>query len=314
MNSPPVRAARLCLGTAQFGFDYGITNARGRIGAPEAADMLALCHRAGVDMVDTAHGYADSERLLGQIATGDDFRIVTKTPPLAGLAPDAAAGRLSQGLDASLEHLRRTSIDALLVHDCEALLGAAGAAIWRCLETAKAAGLVARVGVSVYDGKQIDALLARFPLDIVQLPLNPLDRRLVDGGQIDRLLAAGVAIHARSLFLQGLLLAPAGAAPQGLESLAAATAALQAAYRSAGLTPLEGIFASMAAFTGIERFVVGATSLAELEAIILAADRAGGIEVALASPARPIDPDQLNPARWPTLITPAGKKDPSCRI
>ena len=46
-------------------------------------------------------------------------------------------------------------------------------------------------------------------LDLVQLPLSLYDQRLIRDGTVASLHAAGTAIHARSLYLQGLLLTSA---------------------------------------------------------------------------------------------------------
>ena len=43
-------------------------------------------------------------------------------------------------------------------------------------------------------------------IDIVQLPLSLHDQRMLENGTVARLRSSGVAIHARSIYMQGLLL------------------------------------------------------------------------------------------------------------
>lgn len=74
------------------------------------------------------------------------------------------------------------------------------------MQQLKAQHLVKNIGVSVYEGKQIDGILERFDIDLIQLPLNVLDQRLLHSGHLAKLKNAGIEIHARSVFLQGLLL------------------------------------------------------------------------------------------------------------
>ena len=56
---------KIVLGTAQFGLDYGINNKRGRIRADEVLRMLDEAASSGIDTVDTAYSYGDSEKIIG---------------------------------------------------------------------------------------------------------------------------------------------------------------------------------------------------------------------------------------------------------
>ena len=72
---------RLALGTVQFGLAYGVANPNGRVGMDEAAAILEGARAGGVDMLDTAIAYGDSEARLGELGT-EGFHIVSKLPPL----------------------------------------------------------------------------------------------------------------------------------------------------------------------------------------------------------------------------------------
>ena len=51
-----------------------------------------------------------------------------------------------------------------------------------------------------------DFLLENFEFDLIQVPFNVFDIRLMQGGQLNALKNKGIEIHARSIFLQGVLL------------------------------------------------------------------------------------------------------------
>lgn len=296
-------AARLGLGTAQFGLDYGITNRGGRISEPEAAAILAAAQRAGTRLVDTAHLYGDSEEVLGRLLpAGAPVRIVTKTIT-AGPAASAAeaALRMVEALRRSTERLRRPP-DALLFHDPSDLLGPFGEALWAAASERQAAGEVGKLGASVYEGAEADVLLDRFPLELVQIPWNPLDRRLADGGQLDRLRSAGVEVHARSLFLQGLLLEEPSRIGARFGALRAAVAELAAAAEGQDVSRLELLLALAFRERRIDRLVCGVTSVAEFEEIVLAANRAEILRDSISfKPSHSLDSRVLNPARWSKL-------------
>ena len=58
---------KLCIGTAQFGTDYGITNLVGRIQIEEVEDILELIRKNDINLIDTARSYGDSEKLLEKL-------------------------------------------------------------------------------------------------------------------------------------------------------------------------------------------------------------------------------------------------------
>jgi aryl-alcohol dehydrogenase-like predicted oxidoreductase len=154
----------------------------------------------------------------------------------------------------------------------------------------------------VYEGGQIDAAQARFPVEIVQLPWNPLDSRLLDAGHLDRLAADGVEIHARSLFLQGLLLQDPRAIPARFGPLGAAVAELRSWADAKGIAILEAVLAIALRQPAIDCFILGITSRRELDEVIAAATRAAAAPYDTSfSVSTPLDPCYLNPARWSEL-------------
>ena len=298
-----VLGAQIGLGGAQFGLDYGVTNRSGRVSRTELEAILTTADARGVTFIDTAPGYGKSEAAIGCAAGASDFRIVTKTPKLAAAETAADAVRMvRQALRASLERLQVPAVDGLLVHDADDLLGRHGDAIWATLEAIRAEGLSRRIGVSVYGGAAIDLALARFPLEIVQLPYNVLDDRLEQGGQFERLAHAGVAIHARSIFLQGLLLAAPDQIPDRFGPLAEAVAELRSWAGAQGLSPLEAALTRPLRRAGIEACIVGVTSLAELENALGAASRVAALGADIEfSRIVPLAESHLDPSRWHEL-------------
>lgn len=297
-------AQRIGLGTAQLGLDYGVTNESGRVSESEAASILALAVRAGMNTVDTARLYGESEAVLGRcMPIEGSLRIVTKSPKFGDLASPADAGAaLVKAFDDSLAKLRRETVHGLLLHDPTDLLGPAGDALWTAMTTLKDQRRVNRVGVSVYEGAEIDVLLGRYPLDIVQLPYNPIDQRLVAGGQLTRLRAAGVEVHARSLFLQGLLLQSPDSIPARFEPVRRAARQLAHSAAEVGISQLEYVLALAFKQAEIDRFICGVTAATELEAIVLAAETAQRVQERVAVPiTESLDPLYLNPARWSKL-------------
>lgn len=199
-------SSRLALGTVQFGLAYGIANQAGQVTRADAAAILAAARAGGLDTLDTAIAYGDSEACLGAAGVAG-WRVVSKLPTLPDDCPDVAAWVATQ-LAASLGRLGVDRLHGLLLHNPRQLLGAQGTALAAALRSARADGLVGRIGVSIYAPDDLAAIYPVLPPDLVQAPLNLVDRRLVESGWLQRLADDGVEVHTRSSFLQGLLLMP----------------------------------------------------------------------------------------------------------
>lgn len=199
-------SSRLALGTVQFGLTYGIANLSGKVNRTDAAMILAAARAGGLDTLDTAIAYGDSESCLGEVGVVD-WRVVTKLPTLREDCPDVADW-VAAHLKASLRRLGVNRLYGLLLHNPRQLLGAKGAELASALHAARASGQVERIGVSIYAPDDLAAIYPVLSPDLVQAPLNLIDRRLVDSGWLQRLSNDGVEVHTRSSFLQGLLLMP----------------------------------------------------------------------------------------------------------
>lgn len=93
-----------------------------------------------------------------------------------------------------------------MVHHADDLLGPSGPQVARVLYQLKERGLVEKIGFSIYSKEQLDAITPFFTPDLIQVPINVLDQRLKVSGTLTKMKDLGVEIHARSVFLQGLLL------------------------------------------------------------------------------------------------------------
>lgn len=254
---------QLGLGTVQFGLDYGVSNEGGRTPGAEVRNVLGAARRAGIEVLDTAAAYGASERVLGESLAGDGgFRIVTKSEPGAGSEREG----LRASLERSLGRLGRDGVYGFMVHHAKELLGQGGDAVYAELAALKAEGLAGNIGVSVYGQAQVDAILARFDIDVIQVPVNVFDQRLARSGCLARLKARRVEIHVRSIFLQGLVFMEPDAAPAFFEPVRERLAAWHANLGEAGLTPAQGALAYARTLAEPDVVLVGVNSAAQLDA------------------------------------------------
>ena len=195
---------RLVLGTAQLGADYGIAYTSKKITSQEFQSIMGAARDAGVNSIDTAMAYGDSQKVLGEIGV-DKWSITTKLPSV----PDDITSIdkwYSQAIASSLLELRVPKIKTLLIHDVKELSGRFGSALIKLLRGSKIKGDVINIGVSIYAPQELDAFYHNFRPDIVQCPYNIFDQRISTSGWLQKLTADNVEVHARSVFLQGVIL------------------------------------------------------------------------------------------------------------
>ncbi len=258
--------SRLALGTVQFGLDYGINNSGGRV--PDAESMVIMREgmQRGIDTLDTAQAYGQSEAVIGafQRASARPYRVVTKfsTP-----GPDSS---LSDSLDRSLAALGQDRIYGFLAHDFDSIRR--NERVWGALQALRQEGRVEKIGFSVYHPAEIEWATDRgLDFDLVQIPHNVFDRRFED--LLPSLKLAGVTVHSRSAFLQGLFFAD----PDSLSSHFSAVKPKLQKFRSWASDQGHSLAALLLGFclarSELDRIVVGVDSLAQLQQNLTAMDR-----------------------------------------
>ena len=307
------------LGTAQLGLDYGIVNRAGQPDRKAAIAIIRTALRAGVRTIDTARAYGSAEARLGEALAAPGLpraQVITKLAPLSDLAPDASATAVNAAvrasLDASLAALGKRKLDVLLLHRASQL---DNPLIRLALAKAQSDGLLDRFGVSIQSPEEGFRALEEEAVSVIQMPFNVLDRRWRDSGFLDRLRGAkrerAIAVHIRSVFLQGLLSA---ADPRSFPLVAATDpssicAFLRATAAALGrASPADLALAYVRARSWVDGIVLGQESLGQLKANLeaflsppLLAAEAREVEAAV-----PALPEKLlNPARWPRKARPA---------
>ena len=194
---------KLSIGTAQIGSSYGVANSSKEYSQEAVNALIQSCRLHEIFMLDTAINYGESERKLG-LAKIDGFNIITKLPSIPKNTLDVNIWIKTQVLS-SLTKLNINSLYGVLLHDPSQLLTRYGADIIHSLQNLQRDGYVKKIGISVYSPEEIDKLFAFDTFNIIQAPFNIIDRRLHSSGAMKRLCDHGVEIHARSIFLQGLL-------------------------------------------------------------------------------------------------------------
>lgn len=286
--------SRLTLGTVQMGMDYGLAPRTQRPNDARAKAIFDHAWELGITCFDTARAYGDAEARIGHwlAKTGHAPLVVTKFPPVE----DAAA--LEANLAESARALGRGFLDAVLAHRAGDLQNPD---IANALRRARDEGRIGAFGASVYDPEEAEIALGVDGLAAIQVPLNAFDQRMAESGVLARAAAAGIAVFARSVFLQGLLLHDPDALPPFFTVLADPLARFQAVARAAGISPADLALGVALARPEITSAAIGMTEPAHLDANaeVLSQKTDQAVIDAAIDAGRGLPLDLVIPSRWP---------------
>ena len=188
---------KIVLGTVQFGLDYGINNKGGKVPRQEVFKILDFASDNDIELIDVAQEYGDSEEILGDFIKEENpnFKIISKS-----YFYDSR--KIRENLDESLKKLNMDKIYGYLIHDFK--IFKENPEIIEILKKLKQEKKIEKIGFSVYYPNEVRYLLDNnVEFDLIQIPFNVFDQRF--SSLLRELRDKGIEIHARSVFLQGLL-------------------------------------------------------------------------------------------------------------
>ena len=202
----------MTLGGVQFGLDYGITNAKGMVSERDSIAIIRHAITEGIQYIDTASAYGDSERVIGKSLAGgwsNRVKVITKLPPFSEEV-------LSENQHLSLSimvrnlflqsciNLKVDHIDSFMLHRADHLKHDQ---ILDELKKLRKEGRINHISVSVQSPQELEVVLKNKEVSMIQMPYNILDYRwdtMIDVIKHERE-QRSLIVHARSALLQGLL-------------------------------------------------------------------------------------------------------------
>ena len=290
--------SKIALGTVQFGIDYGVNSVDGQVGPEEVKKILSYANLKGVGLLDVAPAYGNSEKILGRMNVSN-FKVVTKTRHFDSLEIDNNDVKLlNNDFHHSLKDLKQHSVYGVLIHDADDLLKPGAEKLFDKLQELKQAEKIVKIGVSVYDHSQLQFILDNFAIDLVQLPFNILDRRMVDSGMLSTLRSKGVEVHARSVFLQGLLLMTEQSRHEKFNRWSGLWKIWHEWLNDSQITALEATIRHAISIPEISKVLVGVDTKDQLKEIIVASN---GVLPNIPTELYTNDVNLLNPSNWGRL-------------
>ena len=140
--------------------------------------------------------------------------------------------------------------------------------IFNTLLNLKSKGYFNKIGISIYDFKTLELVIKKFTIDFVQLPYNVLDQRLANKKIIKIIKKNKVEIHARSIFLQGLLTTNKINLPKNLSKLQTVLNKWRNWLKEKNVNPVHACLDFAINNKNIDKLVVGFNSKNNFEDIL----------------------------------------------
>lgn len=258
----------LCLGTVQFGMDYGIFNQK----KPSLESSLACIDYAvnnGVKAIDTATAYGDAEKIVGEYIKANSNKrkeLFISTKFLPNLLDDVSSKNyveiIRDNLQKSLKTLYTDYVDAYLLHSARY---AFNDEILYALSKMEQEGLAKKVGVSVYEPNEALACLKSPYVNFMQLPYSILDHRMKESGVFNSSLTGKCEIHSRTAFVKGLVKLKCDEVPKYLVKAKPVLAHLDKLCKETGYSAIELAINYVKRENAISHLVIGIRNLQQLK-------------------------------------------------
>jgi len=185
---------KLIIGTANFNNAYGIKNQFKRLSNNQKKLIINYLKSKKKLVFDTAQAY-ENEKYFGKI--NFQKKIYTKVK---------FKRNTNLSISKSFTDLKTKKIHGIMFHNVKDLKGKKGVERFNFLKKLKDSKMIKQIGISIYKPEEIKYFYKKFKIDFIQIPLNVFDQRLIYSAWFKRLKKKKIEIHARSIFLQGLLL------------------------------------------------------------------------------------------------------------
>ena len=264
--------SKITLGTAQIGFDYGIANVGGKPDFQKATKLLKFAWDNEIYTFDTSPGYGDSENIIGSFISKElknnskEIFVITKLLKVnlkKKLNFKNLTNYIREQINQSFKNLKIKKIPIYLLHHGPDIFLKNGLVI-ECLNEIKNEGLIEKFGISIYNPNEVEASLNFKEIDVIQVPINIFDNRIIKTGLLNKLEKNNYLIFARSIFLQGLFFINPKSLPKYLELAKEPLKQLRNLAEEFKMNPAKLSFLYVRDLPGITSLIIGSEKIEQI--------------------------------------------------
>ena len=207
-NLDELNFSKITLGTVQLSMKYGISNLTEST-VKTTHEVLMTAKKKGIISFDTSPQYGKIEKTLGNFFKKQKIKnptVISKIPPIEFLEKptfDDVYTKVKKHITQSLNDLNLEQIPVCLIHNPQNMSNYDGMIV-KALELLKEYGHIKKIGCSVYTKKDVEKFLEINKFDVIEIPINLFNTKIVDEKRLNRLKEKDTSVLGRSVFLQGL--------------------------------------------------------------------------------------------------------------
>ena len=193
----------IIIGTANFSQNYGLS--KSKISSIKMAQkILNFCEKNKINTIDDACHYSNTKKIFKKLRL-NNFKLITKIKlPQNYKSYRNLNSYFKNIISRDLKNLSKKNFSHILAHEVYKD-DKKNKIMMNILKYLKKRKLAKKIGVSGYNPNEIKKILKIWKPDVIQLPFNIFDQRLINSKIIDLLDKKKIEIHVRSIFLQGML-------------------------------------------------------------------------------------------------------------
>lgn len=306
VNAKGLNLSSFALGTVQLGLTYGLGEHSEKPTEEAAFNILDRAVDLGVNTLDTANNYGDSEAVIGHWLTkrrkeGKELPFtVTKIGPMKHGSYDILRDDIMYQVEGCLKRLCVDKLDMLMLHNYEDYDDDRDN-IQKIFADLKAQGLYDYNGISAYSHHDY-GVIAESGFDATQIPLNVFDWGQIESGGFQKLADSGIMIFTRSVFLQGLVFHTPKDLDPRMDFCFPYLNKFHELCKEFGLTPATLALSFVLSLPGVTQAVMGCDTAEQVEAncklfdetVKLTKEQMNKLHDAF----HDIDPRVINPGMW----------------
>ncbi len=190
---------KLILGTANFLNPYGILE--NKIPKNKIKNILKYSKKKKIKYLEISRDYKNSHFFISQFSKF--FKIYNKINLSPSFLKSINENNLNKYLNINKKN--KNISYAVTLRKPSNLFNQDGKRFFEILKKMKSEGKIKKIGISIYNTKKLKKIINNFKIDYIQLPLNIVNKEVfISTKKIIK--KRKIQIHARSIFLQGLLL------------------------------------------------------------------------------------------------------------
>lgn len=306
VNTKGLNLSAFALGTVQLGMQYGLGEDSAKPSEEKSFAMLDAAMELGINTLDTANNYGDSEAVIGRWLAKRKAEkktmpwVVDKIGPLQHGSYDILRDDVYRQVEGCLKTLGVNTIDCLMLHNFEDYeKGRDG--LQKIFAELKSQKIYEYSAISAYSFHDY-GVIAESGFDATQIPLNVFDWSQIENGGLQKIADAGMMIFGRSVFLQGLVFRTPEALDPRMEFCFPYLRRFIELYKEFQLDPASLALSFVLSLPGVTQAVMGCRNIDQIKdnadlfdrTVTLTPDQMKMLHDAFYN----IDPRVVNPGSW----------------